>query len=395
MTKETAKPEKEIAVKSIMNQPVMMNVTNANLELLREKYAKIPDCTTSKGYELARVGISEIVSLRTSLAACKKEKKSDAIAFGKRVDAEYNRVLEVLIGIETPMKEAKKKVDAIKEAKKEEKRKAEENRKFKITNRINMIRELIFSAADKPSEDIKKQLDVVKGIEINKADFEEFKVEAERARIDVEVKLEDLYAKAVEREEAAVTMKAEEDRIAKERKDLEDAKIKNDAERDRIAGIENNIGLLKDLPFSYHESDSPAISLGITSLEAMEITETEYGEFIDEAAAIKIDVFNKLKTLKAQAEEKAELQKKQEELDEREKKADEECEAAAEEERLAKEKAEQEEKDKAAEQADEELQFRKYNESFVAIELLVEDREISKAVLDAVMDGVIPNVTYA
>ena len=197
----TEKVEKEIAIKK-EDQIVKLNITNAALDKLKKKFEKVPDCTTAAGYEMTRLGIAEIVGERTGLAACKKEKKAKAIAYNKGVDSEYNRILAVLFAIETPMKEAKQAVDAIKEAKKEEKRKAEETRKFKITNRINMIREVVFSAADKSSEGIKKQLDVVKGIEINKADFEEFKVEAERARIDVEVKLEDLYAKAVEREEA-------------------------------------------------------------------------------------------------------------------------------------------------------------------------------------------------
>ena len=386
--------EKEIATKE-EGQIVKLNITNAALDKLKKKFENVPDCTTTEGYEFVRLGIAEMVGERTGLAACKKEKKAEAIAFNKGVDTEYNRVLDILVSIETPLKEAKQEIDAIKEAKKEEKRKAEENRKFKITNRINMIREVVFDAANKSSEDIKKQLDVVMAIEINKADFEEFKVEAERARIDVEVKLEDLFAKAVESEEAAVTMKAEEDRIAKERKELDDAKIENDAEIERVAGIQNNIGLLKDLPFSYDGKDSPTISLAITSLEALEVTEDEYGEFVDEATAAKENSLDRLNILKGQVEEREEFKKKEDALTLREAEETLRLEEEAETKRIADEKDELDKAAKIKEGEDEKLQLKKYNESLAAIESLVGDKKISKAVLDAAIDGAIPNITYA
>jgi len=215
-----------------MNQLVKFNVTDAALKKLKTKYAKVPDVSKKEGYEMVRRGISEVVSLRTGLAACKKDLKADALAFTRQVDSEYNRVLDILVAIETPMKEAKQAVDAIKEAKKEEKRKAEETRKFKITNRINMIREIVFGVIDKSSEEIQKQLDVVKAIEIKKDDFEEFNIEAERARIDTEVKLEELHQAAVEREETAVAQAEEDKRLADERKKLEEENAKEAASRE-------------------------------------------------------------------------------------------------------------------------------------------------------------------
>lgn len=345
---------KDLAVKNKTSQPVVMSVTNTKLEKLQKKFAKVPDCTTTEGYELARVGISEIVGLRTGLATCKKDLKAEAIAFGKKVDVEYNRILDILVSIETPMKEAKKKVDAIKEAKKEEKRKAEENRKFKITNRINMIREIIFSVIDKSSEEIKKQLDAVKEIEISKTDFEEFTTEAERARIDAEVKLEELYQAATEREEAAIILAAEEDRLAKERKKLEDEK----------------------------------------AIEAADREEREKKEREEREAREKEEAIKRAKEAAELAAKEEDIRKQQEELDERERIADEEREAAAEEKRLAEEKAEQEEKEKEAEKENEELQLKKYNESLAAILLLIRDEKIAKAVLDAAIDGGIPHIAY-
>jgi len=351
MTKKAA--ETEIAVREGIKAPVKMNITNATLDKLKKKFSQVPDCTTAEGYELARVGIAEVVGLRTGLAACKKDKKAEAIAFNKNVDAEYNRILNILVSLETPYKEAKKKVDAIKEAEKEKKRKAEETRKFKITNRINMIREVVFVAANKSSEEIEKQLDVVKGIEINKADFEEFKVEAERARIDVEVKLEDLYAKAVEREEADKLRQIEEEHLAEERRKLEEDQAKEAAAREER--------------------------------EEKERKERELRE-AEEAKKRQIEE-DKLEV------EREELRKKKEEIDERERKADEAREAAAEETRLKEEKAEQEKAAKEAEKEDEELQAEKRSNT---LETMLDPlyRDDMGGLLDAIIAGKIPHVTF-
>lgn len=385
---------KEVAKKTGINMPVKMNITNASLEVLRHKYAKVPDVSKKEGYEVARLGIAEIRTLRTGLGDCKKEKKAEAIAFNKRVDTEYNRVLDILVAIETPLKTAKDAEDAKKEAAREEKRKAEETRKFKINQKINEIREIAFSFTDETSEAIREQIDAVKEIQITKDIYEEFTVAADLAKIDVKTRLEALLENVLAREKADAERKLEDERLADERKKLDDEKAAADKETERLKAIDDNLDHIKNLPFEYTGSSPSGIDLGIASLESMVITEDEFGEFTEEAKASKESVLDKLSIIKNQAEEMEDLQKKKEELDEREKKADEELKAAAEELRLKEEKEAQAKKNKKAEKANEKLQLEKYNESLASIELLVGDKKTAKCVLDAIMDGSIPSVTF-
>ena len=60
-------------------------VTDAALAELREKNKDI-SVTDSKSLKAARVNKSELVSLRTSIEAKRKDLKKDALEYGKRVD---------------------------------------------------------------------------------------------------------------------------------------------------------------------------------------------------------------------------------------------------------------------------------------------------------------------
>lgn len=392
MTKKAA--EKEIAVKEGINAPIALNVTDAVLNKLKKKFEKIPDLTKKEGYEFVRVGLGELRTLRTDTGKSKTILKKEAIAYNKRVDTEFNRVIEIISSIEGPMKAAKDAEDAKKEAARDEKRKAEETRKFKINQKINEIREIAFSFTDETSEAIREQIDAVKEIQITKDTYEEFVTAAQMAVIDVKTRLEALLENVVKREEADAERKLEDERLAGERKKLDEEKAAADKETERLKAIGQNLDHIKDLPFGYAEKDSSAISLGIASLEAMAITEEEFGEFTPEAEAAKKNVLDKMQILKKQMDEKGALLKKQKEIDIREKKADEEREAAAEEERLATEAKDKEKKEKAAEQANEALQLERYNESLASIELLVGNKKVSKSVLDAIIDGNIPNIIF-
>ncbi|MCK5610329.1 hypothetical protein KAR91_51125 [Candidatus Pacearchaeota archaeon] len=342
----------------VTKQVVVMTVTNANLEALREKYATVPDCSKKEGYEMARVGIAEIVGLRTKLAACKKDLKAEALAYSRTVDSEYNRILNVLVAIETPMKEAKKEVDAIKEAEKEKKRKAEETRKFQISEKINEIREIIFQYAGKSSEVIKAKLKEVEAIKIKKDDFQEFKSEAERARIDVEVKLQGFLKQAIENEEADKLRKEEEERLATERKKFEEDQAKEVAAREKRGEKEKK----------EREEREAA--------EAKKRKEEE-DKFEEERESLRV----------AQAE-----------LDERERIEKERLEKEAEEKRLADEKEKNEKAAKKKVKEDKKLQEGKTQKTYEALFEIIDMKEsrhaIVKRIIGAIKTGHIPNVTF-
>ena len=386
----TKKAEKEIAVKEGINAPVKMNVTDAALIKLKKKFEKLPDVTTKDGYEVIRLGLGELRTIRTGASKHKTGLKAEAIAYNKRVDVAYNHIIAAVAAMENPWKAAKDAEDAKKEAAKKEKRQAEETRKFAINQKINEIREIAFSFTDETSEAIREQIDAVKEIQITKDVYEEFVTAAQMAVIDVKTRLEALLENVVKREEADAERKIEDERLADERKKLDDEKAATDKETERLKTIGDNLDHIKNLPFGYDGSDSSEISLGLASLEAMVVTDEEFAEFTDDAEKLKAETIVKLKTLESQAREREDLKKKQEELDEREKKADEEAEAAAEETRLAEEKEAQVKKDKKAEKENKKLAAEKY-ESTLACMLQFKDMN---QLLDAIIKGDIENLTY-
>lgn len=395
MTKKAG--EKEIVVKEGINAPIALNVTDAVLNKLKKKFEKIPDLTKKEGYEFVRVGLGELRTLRTDTGKSKTILKKEAIAYNKRVDTEFNRVIEIITAIEEPMKVAKDAEDKKKEAARDEKRKAEETRKFAINQKINEIREIAFSFTDETSEAIREQIDAVKEIQITKDTYEEFVTAAQMAVIDVKTRLEALLENVVAWEEADAERKLEDERLAGERKKLDEEKAAADKETERLKVIGQNLDHIKDLPFGYDGSDSSEISLGIASLAALVITEDEFAEFTEAAKTAKAETLVKLKALDSQAKEKEELQKKKEELDEREKKADEDREAAAEETRLAEEKEAQAKKDKKAQKENKKLAAEKEEAAIKALRSILDldlDLDSAMMILQAIQSGKIPNVTY-
>lgn len=85
--------------------------TNAALAMLREKYGVVPDVETEEGYALAKAGIKELTTLRTSLEAARKREKDPYLKAGQIIDAEAKRITAELVQLEDPIKAAKKVVD--------------------------------------------------------------------------------------------------------------------------------------------------------------------------------------------------------------------------------------------------------------------------------------------
>ena len=103
---------------------VQYNVTDAAIAEIAEEFRDI-DASTTVGYKAAVAGIRRTRELRGEIELTRKSLKSDALAFGRKVDKEARRIIDSLLEIETPLKTSKEAVD---NAKAEVKRKAEEAR---------------------------------------------------------------------------------------------------------------------------------------------------------------------------------------------------------------------------------------------------------------------------
>lgn len=257
---ETVTMEKEPEVMEKKGTQIAeFSKTEAALATLREKFAVIPDCSTKEGYEECRVGIRELVSLRTSLDKARLKLNADDQARIKFRNDEAKRITKELVKLEEPMKDAKGVVDAAEEAAKEEVRRLEEMRISSITFAMNAITACGNVDPTMEAGTIQGMLD--KAVAVNADyDFEEFAeaAEAERKRVlmhiekvlsdrlDFEEQQQEQTRIAMEQAEAQrkiddANRKIEEQQAAidKQKREIEEAEeAKRQAEMKKIADAE-------------------------------------------------------------------------------------------------------------------------------------------------------------
>jgi hypothetical protein len=78
------------------------------------------------------------------------------------------------------------------------------------------------------------------------------------------------------------------------------------AEAERVAAINHKINQLRSLPVDFHNRSADEIKIALDDLDAFEATEAEFAELVNEAHSVKIDTIAALKTLHANAVQRAE-----------------------------------------------------------------------------------------
>lgn len=218
------------------------SVTEASLAELRERIGKTAyDVATTAGMDLARKDRRELVSLRTSLEAKRKEIKAPALAHCNLIDAEAKRITAELLKLEQPIDALIKEEEARKEAIKAEKERIERQRVEGIRTRIDKIKGLPLMAVNFTSAELTEFIGQVDAQPVG-VEFEEFTEEATTAKAEVITALNNLLAAKQRAEEEAARIKAEQEaeatRLKEERERLEAERIereKNEAEeRERI-----------------------------------------------------------------------------------------------------------------------------------------------------------------
>lgn len=148
--------------------------TNAALAGLKEKYAVLPDVNTAAGYELAKAGIKELTSFRTSLEEARKRVKAPFLQAGTIIDAEAKRITAELVALEEPLKAAKKEVDDRKERERQE-------RIARLQVKVDAIKAMPAQVRGQSSAKINEMLDRVGEIDAMH-DFYDLTKEAVAAR---------------------------------------------------------------------------------------------------------------------------------------------------------------------------------------------------------------------
>lgn len=251
------------------NLPVTYSVTDAIIADIGKKCAEL-SADTSKGYEEVRVALASVRDTRVSVEKRRVELKADALAYGRKVDAEAKRLTGLLEAIEEPLAAKKKAVDDEKSrlkaeadaaklkvvqgemaanfARQEAERRAERDAE---EARIAAEREQLAAERQKFEEQraaLEAEQVAAREAERVRQAAEAERLRVERERLDTERRAEEARARAERARLEADRREIEQARQAAERVEFErQARVKAEqeaaakAERDRIAAEEARI----------------------------------------------------------------------------------------------------------------------------------------------------------
>ncbi len=217
------------------------NETAAGLERLKERMKDvIYDVTTKPGMLSAKTDRRELVSLRTSLEAKRKEIKAPALERCKLIDEEAKRVTAEILALETPIDQQIKAEEARLEAIQQERIEKERQRVADIMTGIEQIKSIPLRCAGMKSAEIQLEIDRLSVLPVGEVLYEEYRVLAQDAKtasyqqlvdlLNVAVELEAEAARVEAERRAAEAAKAEAERLERERMQQEQERLAVEAE---------------------------------------------------------------------------------------------------------------------------------------------------------------------
>lgn len=330
------------------NTILIVPVTDGEIEKLAAEFKEVPaDLSVKENYELCRKAAATCRALRGDTEKWRKDKKADALAWGKKVDSAAKAITERLFAIEEPFATAKKKFDTAAEIAKREAALAEECRVDEIADRIASIKATVEKAISSTSAQIKEMMANISTHELPCDWAMEFKDKAVTVATETMLKLDELLVMKIQQEESA-RQQAE---LEAKRKAEEEQRRKEEDEARRIRDAE--------------------------IAEERRKIEEERKKLEEERR--KID------------EEKAEAERLKKQKEEEEKTEAERIELEA------RKKAEAEKKnemDGGGQQPEPDPEVNKYKAAGRAIMKITGNKQMAKALLDAIINGEIPYITY-
>lgn len=194
------------------------SATAAALAELRGRLAGVVyDITTTKGLDSARRDRRELVTLRTSLEAKRKELKAPALERAKLIDTEAKRIEGEIVALESPIDQQIKAEERRREDEKRALEEAERRRVAAIQAGIDVFRRAVAECTGMTSTQIaerRNEIATTRFDEVWPAQFAEFADDAKAARDSAVIALADLQDRVARQE-------AEAAQIARDRAELE------------------------------------------------------------------------------------------------------------------------------------------------------------------------------
>lgn len=216
---------------ALKEQTQLIKFSIADQEIAKMKTLFTGLCAeTADGYEDVRKAIATTRKHRVDIEKKRKELKSDALEYGRKVDAEASRLTEALREIEQPLQTEKDRID--KEAERIRQEKAEKQRQ-EIEEALRRAREM----EEARLKDIRDAEEARLAEERKALEAEKAAIDAERARIAAEQKAKaDAEEEALRMQRAAI--EAEKAAIAAEQKIIADQQAEIQRQKQETERIE-------------------------------------------------------------------------------------------------------------------------------------------------------------
>ena len=157
---------------------VKFDIETAVIVALDTKYKDIK-VTDTKSYAFVKKGIGEYRELRLKIDDRHKVLKKDALEYGRRVDAEKNRLKGLLEPGENHLKKIRQVEDDRKAEIKAAKEAIEQARMDKIRSRINDLQSMLIELPEMCMEELQNIEEGSEALNISVIDYEEFTEEAQ------------------------------------------------------------------------------------------------------------------------------------------------------------------------------------------------------------------------
>ena len=216
-TENTENLPEDDAPETLENRVITFSVNDARIAEVAEDFK---DIDAYKDLPAAKVAKKSLTKMRSTLSEAHKEAKADALAYGRRCDAEKNRLLELIAVIEDPITEQ---LDEIKNAEARE----EQQRLDKIMEGIEQIQAFALDRHDLTFDQLNERLDTLLGLKVDPDFYAEHTEDAENAKEVSESKLRIAIMNESKRLEEQAAREATE----KENKELREKLAKSEADQ--------------------------------------------------------------------------------------------------------------------------------------------------------------------
>ena len=222
-------------------QVVEYNVTDAAIAEMKDMYMGllITDLDDKEQYDAVHKAHMVVRGKRIEVDKKRKELKADALAWGKKVQTEANRIFALIEPIESHLKGEKQKV-------KDEEERLEKERIADIQEKLDSIRKFDANFYHATSHELKSIIETIESIEITPEIFFEFTTEANELKQRVLISTCQALEDREKRDKEEAERKAQEEQLARERAALEKAKAERESEEAKLAEERRKIQEEKD-----------------------------------------------------------------------------------------------------------------------------------------------------